>query len=189
MADSNKIALFIDGPHLYAAAKTLGIDVDYKRLISEFKSRGTLVRAFYYTAIIEDEDYPAIRPLLDWLDYNGYMVVIKTVKEIADASGRRKIKGSMAVKLAVDAMELSERIDEIVIFAGDGDLCPLVESVQRHGVRVTVVSTTSGHPPMIADELRRQADIFTDLQELQARLARDPLERLAKQGMRSGAPG
>jgi len=185
MSDSSsKMALFIDGPHLYAAAKTLGIDVDYKRLVHEFQSRGKLVRAFYYTAIIEDEDYPAIRPLLDWLDYNGYTVVVKTVKEFAEASGRRKIIGSMAVKLTVDAMELSEYIDEIVIFAGDGDLCSLVESVQRRGIRVTVVSTITSHPPMIADELRRQADVFTDLIDLQPKLARDPLERLAKQSIR-----
>jgi uncharacterized LabA/DUF88 family protein len=181
---SSKIALFIDGPHLYAAAKTLGIDVDYKRLVHEFQSRGKLIRAFYYTAIIEDEDSPAIRPLLDWLAYNGYVVVVKTVKEFADPSGPRKIKGSMAIKLAIDAMKLSEHVDEIVLFAGDGDLSFLVESVQRRGVRVTVVSTTSGHPPMVGDELRRQADVFTDLMDLQAELARDPLERLAKQAVR-----
>ena len=169
---SNKIALFIDGANLYATAKTLGFDIDYKRLLKEFQSRGTLLRAFYYTAIIEDQEYSSIRPLIDWLDYNGYTVVI-------DASGRRKVKGNMDVELAVDAMELAEHVDQIVLFSGDGDFRSLVEAVQRRGVRVTVVSTISSQPPMIADELRRQSDVFTDLIELRAKIGRDPADRPA----------
>ena len=161
---SSKIALFIDGANLYATAKTLGFDIDYKRLLKEFQGRGTLLRAFYYTAIIEDQEYSSIRPLIDWLDYNGYTVVTKPTKEFIDASGRRKVKGNMDIELAVDAMELGERIDQMVLFSGNG-------------VRVTVVSTIASQPPMIADELRRQADVFTDLVELQSKLGRDPSER------------
>ena len=74
-AQIEKIALFIDGANLYATAKSLGFDIDYKRLLREFQSRGYLVRAFYYTAVIEDQEYSLIRPLIDWLDYNGYSVV------------------------------------------------------------------------------------------------------------------
>ena len=170
-SSSNKIALFIDGANLYATAKTLGFDIDYKRLLKEFQSRGTLVRAFYYTAIIEDQEFSSIRPLIDWLDYNGYTVVTKATKEFIDASGRRKVKGNMDIELAVDAMELAEHVDQIVLFSGDGDFRSLVEAVQRRGVRVTVVSTISSQPPMIADELRRQADVFTDLMELHPRSA------------------
>ena len=176
---TNKIALFIDGANLYATAKTLGFDIDYKRLLKEFQSRGTLLRAFYYTAIIEDQEYSSIRPLIDWLDYNGYTVVTKATKEFIDASGRRKVKRSMDIELAVDAMELAEHIDQMVLFSGDGDFRSLVEAVQRHGVRVTVVSTIASQPPMIADELRRQADVFTDLVEFQSKLGRDPSERPA----------
>ncbi len=176
-AAANKIALFIDGANLYATAKTLGFDIDYKRLLREFQSRGNLVRAFYYTAIIEDQEYSSIRPLIDWLDYNGYTVVTKATKEFVDQSGRRKVKGNMDIELAVDAMELAEHIDQMVLFSGDGDFRSLVEAVQRRGVRVTVVSTIASQPPMIADELRRQADVFTDLVELQPKLGRDPSER------------
>jgi uncharacterized LabA/DUF88 family protein len=172
-----RIALFIDGPNLYATARTLGFDIDYKRLLSEFQGRGTLLRAFYYTAIIEDQEFSSIRPLVDWLDYNGYTVVTKTTKEFVDASGRRKVKGNMDIELAVDAMELTERIDEMILFSGDGDVRPLVEAVQRRGVRVTVVSSIASQPPMVADELRRQADTFTDLMELRAKVGRDPSER------------
>jgi uncharacterized LabA/DUF88 family protein len=176
-AETQKIAIFIDGPNLYATAKTIGFDIDYKRLLKEFESRGTLVRAFYYTAVIEDQEYSSIRPLIDWLDYNGYTVVTKATKEFIDASGRRKVKGNMDIELAVDAMELAEHVDEIVLFSGDGDFRSLVEAVQRRGVRVTVISTISTRPPMVADELRRQADVFTDLLELRSRFGRDTSER------------
>jgi uncharacterized LabA/DUF88 family protein len=176
-AETQKIALFIDGPNLYATAKAVGFDIDYKRLLKEFQSRGALVRAFYYTAIIEDQEYSSIRPLIDWLDYNGYTVVTKATKEFVDASGRRRIKGNMDIELAVDAMELAGHVDEIVLFSGDGDFRSLVEAVQRRGVRVTVISTISTRPPMIADELRRQADVFTDLLELRSRFGRDTSER------------
>ncbi|MET4201874.1 NYN domain-containing protein [Bradyrhizobium sp. LA6.12] len=178
-ASTNKIALFIDGANLYATAKTLGFDIDYKRLLEEFQSRGKLFRAFYYTAVIEDQEFSSIRPLLDWLDYNGFTVVTKATKEFVDASGRRKIKGNMDIELAVDAMELAEHIDQMVLFSGDGDFRSLVEAVQRRGVRVTVISTIASQPPMIADELRRQADVFTDLVELQPKLGRVPSERPA----------
>jgi uncharacterized LabA/DUF88 family protein len=176
----HKIALFIDGANLYATAKTLGFDIDYKKLLKEFQSRGTLLRAFYYTAIIEDQEYSSIRPLIDWLDYNGYTVVTKATKEFIDQTGRRKIKGNMDIELAVDAMELAEHVDEIVLFSGDGDFRSLVEAVQRRGVRVTVISTISTQPPMIADELRRQADVFADLVGLQAKIGRDPSERVER---------
>lgn len=177
---TNKIALFIDGANLYATAKTLGFDIDYKRLLREFQSRGTLLRAFYYTAVIEDQEYSSIRPLIDWLDYNGYTVVTKATKEFVDSTGRRKVKGNMDIELAVDAMELAEHVDQIVLFSGDGDFRSLVEAVQRRGVRVTVISTISTQPPMVADELRRQADVFTDLVELQAKIGRDPAERMER---------
>src|SRR5579872_3685572 len=188
MTSSSNIALFIDGANLYATAKALGFDVDYRRLLQEFQSRGMLLRAFYYTAILEDQEYSSVRPLVDWLDYNGYTVVTKPTKEFVDAYGRRKLKGSMDVELAVDAMELAEHIDQLVLFSGDGDFRPLVEAVQRRGVRVTVVSTISSQPPMIADELRRQADLFTDLVELQSKLGRDPSERPAPREPRHHAP-
>jgi uncharacterized LabA/DUF88 family protein len=171
---TNRIALFIDGANLYATAKALGFNIDYKRLLTEFQSRGTLVRAFYYTAVIQDQEYSPLRPLVDWLDYNGFTVVTKATKEFIDDSGRRKVKGNMDIELAVDAMELAEHIDEMVLFSGDGDFRSLVESVQRHGVRVTVVSTIATQPVMIADDLRRQADVFIDVSELQPRIGRDP---------------
>jgi uncharacterized LabA/DUF88 family protein len=177
MADQERIALFIDGANLYATAKSLGFDIDYKRLLKEFQNRGKLVRAFYYTALVEDQEYSSIRPLIDWLDYNGYSVVTKPTKEFVDSLGRRKVKGNMDIELAVDAMEMAEHLDHIVLFSGDGDFRSLVEAVQRKGVRVSVVSTNTTQPAMVADELRRQADEFIDLVHLSSKIGRDPNER------------
>jgi uncharacterized LabA/DUF88 family protein len=189
MSSFEKIALFIDGSNLYATSKALGFDIDYRRLLSEFRGRGVVLRAFYYTTVIEDQEYSSIRPLIDWLDYNGYTVVTKLTKEFVDATtGRRKVKGSMDVDLAVTAMELAEHVDQIVLFSGDGDFRSLVEAVQRRGVRVTVISTLASQPPMIADELRRQADIFVDLAELKPRVGRDPAERPGSREMRQQPP-
>ena len=169
-----RIALFIDGSNLYAAARALGFDIDYKRLLELFASKGRLMRAYYYTALMEDQEYLPIRPLVDWLDYNGYTMVTKPTKEFTDAAGRRKIKGNMDMELAIDVLEMAEHLDHIVLFSGDGDFRRLVEAVQRRGVRVTVVSTFRSSPPMVADELRRQADMFIELSELESLIARQP---------------
>ena len=177
MAEHERTALFIDGANLYATAKTLGFDIDYKKLLREFQSKGRLIRAFYYTALVEDQEYSSIRPLIDWLDYNGYAVVTKPTKEFVDSMGRRKVKGNMDIELAVDAMEMAENLDHMVLFSGDGDFRSLVEAVQRRGVRVSVVSTITTQPPMIADELRRQADEFVDLAHMMNRIGRDASER------------
>ncbi|MGO9743822.1 MAG: NYN domain-containing protein [Roseiarcus sp.] len=180
MSDIERIALFIDGANLYASAKSLGFDIDYKRLLKEFQAKGRLIRAFYYTALVEDQEYSSIRPLVDWLDYNGYSVVTKPTKEFVDSTGRRKVKGNMDIELAVTAMEMAAHIDLMVLFSGDGDFRSLVEAVQRKGVRVAVVSTVATQPAMVADELRRQADEFVDLMSLAPRIGRDPGERAAR---------
>lgn len=169
-----RLALFIDGSNLYAAAKSLGFDIDYKLLRTEFMRRGKLLRAFYYTALLDSEEYSPIRPLVDWLNYNGFTMVTKAAKEYTDSQGRRKVKGNMDIELTVNAMELAPHVDHIVIFSGDGDYKPLIESLQRQGVRVSVVSTIRTQPPMIADELRRQADNFIELDGLRDVVGRPP---------------
>lgn len=171
-----RLALFIDGSNLYAAGKSLGFDIDYKLLRAEFMRRGKMLRAFYYTALLENEEYSPIRPLVDWLNYNGFTMVTKPAKEYTDSQGRRKVKGNMDIELAVDAMELAPRVDHIVLFSGDGDFRPLVESLQRQGVRVSVVSTIRSQPPMISDDLRRQADNFIELEDLKDVIGRPPRE-------------
>ena len=171
--EQERIALFIDGANLYAAARGLGFDIDYKRLLEMFASKGRLIRAFYYTAVIEDQEYSPLRPLVDWLDYNGYTMVTKPTKEYTDAMGRRKIKGNMDIELAIDMLEMAQFIDHAILFSGDGDFRRLVEAVQRRGVRVSVVSTMRSSPPMVSDDLRRQADNFIELQDLAPNISRN----------------
>ena len=173
---AERVALFIDGANLYSTARGLGFDIDFRRLLDLFQKNSHLIRAYYYTALAEDQEYSSVRPLIDWLDYNGYTVVTKPTKEFTDAAGRRKVKGNMDMELAIDAMELAPRVDHIVLFSGDGDFRPLVESLQRQGVRVSVVSTIRSQPPMIADELRRQADNFIELDALREVIGRPPRE-------------
>jgi uncharacterized LabA/DUF88 family protein len=185
---SSRTALFIDGASLYATAKALGFDVDFKRLLGEFQTRGNLLRAYYYTAIIDDGNSSSNRPLIDWLDYNGYTVVTRTAKEFIETSGRRRLKGDIDIDLAIDAMEIAEHIDQMVLFSGNGNLRSLVEAMQRRGVRVTIISSISAQPSVIADELRRQADVFTDLIDLRSKVGRDPSERPAPRDARHIGP-
>jgi uncharacterized LabA/DUF88 family protein len=182
---NERIALFIDGSNLYATAKALGFDIDYKRLLSLFRAKGHLVRALYYTALAEEQEYSSIRPLIDWLDYNGYTMVTKPTKEYTDASGRRKVKGNMDIELTVDAMELAPHLDHVVLFSGDGDFRCLVAALQQKGLRVSVASTLHTQPPMVADELRRQADQFIDIADLEKDICRDPAARVPREARES----
>ena len=182
-----RVAIFIDGPNLYNAARALGFDIDYKRLLGYFSKKGRLIRAFYYTALLDDQEYSPIRPLIDWLDYNGYTMVTKAAKQFTDSMGRQKIKGNMDIELAIDVMDMSAHVNHIVILSGDGDFRRLVEAVQRKGVRVSVVSTIRSQPPMIADELRRQADNFVELVDIQEDIMRDPQYRQQREAMRAAA--
>ncbi len=163
-----KIAAFIDGPNLYASAKALSIDLDYAKILTYLRSRGHVVRAFYYTSILDEQEFTPLRPLVDWLDYNGFTMVTKAAKKFTDYAGREKVKGNMDIELAVDMLEIAPHVDEIYLFSGDGDFRKLVEAVQRRGCRVNVVSTLQSSPPMVADELRRQADEYTDLAAIES---------------------
>jgi uncharacterized LabA/DUF88 family protein len=175
-----RLALFIDGANLYATAKSLGFDIDYRRLLGFFRKRSRLIRAIYYTALMEDAEYSPIRPLIDWLDYNGYRVVTKPAKEFTDSLGRRKVKGNMDIELAIDVMQLADSLDHIVLFSGDGDFRSLIQAVQAKGKRTSVVSTLTTRPPMVADELRRQTDQFIDLADLREEIGREPNERIER---------
>jgi uncharacterized LabA/DUF88 family protein len=183
-----RLALFIDGPNLYNAARALNFDIDYRRLLQLFQSKGRLIRAFYYTALAEDQDYSPIRPLVDWLDYNGFTMVTKPMKDFTDSQGRRRFRASMDIEIAVDMMDLADKLDHVVLFSGDGNFRRLVESVQRRGVRVSVVSTIRTQPPMVSDELRRQADMFVDLFDLAQHIQRAAGERRENSGSSPALP-
>ena len=167
-----RIALFIDGANLYSAAKALGLEIDFRKLLDEFQTKGRLLRANYYTALLENDDYSPIRPLVDWLAYNGFNVIKKAAKEFTDRDGRRRVRGNMDVELAVDMLETAAHVDHVVLFSGDGDFRRLVEAVKARGVRVSVVSTVKSQPAMIADDLRREADVFIDLDDMAELIAR-----------------
>lgn len=173
---NERLALFIDGANLYSASKTVGVEIDYRKLLDEFRKRGRLLRAYYYTALVENDDYSPIRPLVDWLQYNGFNVITKPAREFVDRDGRRRVKGDMDVEITVDMMNLASSLDHIIVFSGDGDLTRVVQAVKDKGVRVTVVSTVKSQPAMISDDLRRCADTFIDLVDLAKLIGRPPRE-------------
>jgi len=173
---NERIALFIDGANLYSASRNLGFDVDYRNLLEYFRKKSHVIRAYYYSAVLETDEYSPLKPLTDWLAYNGYTLVTKPAKEFTDAQGRRRVKGNMDIEVAVDMLELADKIDHAVLFSGDSDFRRLVEAVQRKGVRVSVVSSIRTSPPMVADELRRQADQFLELSEIAPEFTRRQTE-------------
>lgn len=174
-----RVALFLDGANLYAATRSLSFDIDYRKLLDAFKRHGRFIRAAYYTALVEDQEFSPLRPLVDWLDYNGYSIVTKAAKEYTDAAGRRRFKGDMDVEIAVDLLQASAFIDHAFLFSGDSDFVPAIDAVQRKGVKVTVVSTIKSNPPQASDDIRRAADNFVDLTDLASLIGRPPRERAA----------
>ncbi len=167
-----KTAIFIDGSSLHTAARTLGFDIDYQKLLKYFKKETNVIRAYYYTALLDGQDYSPLKPLVDWLDYNGYHMTTKTAKEYIDPQGKIRVKGSIHVELSVDAMEIAKKIDHAILFVGDSDFLSLIEALQRRAIKVTVVSTLKSQPPMIADRVRRRADDFIDLIDMKNRISR-----------------
>ncbi|OUJ07746.1 NYN domain-containing protein [Acetobacter malorum] len=158
-----RTCLFIDGSSLYSTSRGLGFDVDYKKLLDFFTSKTHIIRAYYYAAILDTEDYSPLKPLTDWLSYNGYFLVTKPAREFTDSTGKRRVKGNMEIEIAVDMMEMAPHIDHAILFTGDSDFRRVVEAVQRQGTRVSVVSSMRSSPPLIGDDLRRQADNFMEL--------------------------
>lgn len=173
-----KTAIFIDGANNFEACKSLGFSVDYDRLLGAFNKDKSLLRAFYYTAVLPGEEgTDKLRPLTDFLAYNGYAVVTKPAKIFTDRMGLSKVKGNMDMEMAVDSLLMADHVDDIILFTGDGDFTYLVRALQQKAVRVTIVSTLCegiSKPPMIADELRRAADIFIDLKHIRKAIERDP---------------
>ncbi|MEO0383118.1 MAG: NYN domain-containing protein [Pseudomonadota bacterium] len=173
-----RVAFFIDGANFYQTARNLNVDIDYRRMLTSFVGEAYLLRAHYYTAMADDQEFSSLRPLIDWLDYNGFQITTKPMREFTDNNGqKRRVRPSLDVDLTVDAMTLGDSVNHIVLFSGDGQYLALVEALQKKGVKVTIVSSLKTTPSMVSDDLRRTADHFLDLADLTDRLGRDPSER------------
>lgn len=174
MSSPERSALFIDGSNFHATTKLLGLDVDYLKLLDYFKQRERLIRAYYYTALPDPTETSHLRKLIDFLDYNGYMIVSKQTREYVNhATGERRVKGNMDMELALDMLKLAPFIDHAYLFSGDGDFCRLLGEVQDRGVRVTVVTSVRTNPNMVSDALRRKADDFLELEDINTLIVRD----------------
>lgn len=178
---SNKTAVLIDGANLFATAKNLGFDIDFKLLKSKLEEKYNVHRIYYYTALVEqDGEKILLKPLVDWLTYNGFMLITKSARVMINREGVKKIKGNMDVEIAVDAMNIANLpgMTDIVFFTGDGDFRYLVEDIQRKGVKVTIFSSIITNTAMIADNLRKQCDEFIELDSWKDRI-RKPITHYA----------
>lgn len=167
IGSSQRVAIMIDGPNLFNTSKNLGFDVDFKKLLGLFEQNCLLHRAVYFNMLSERDDTTPVKPLVDWLSYNGYKTVTKPFREFTDASGTRRTKGSMHVEMAVEMMNMAQFVEHFVLFSGDGELAYAVNAVQEKGCRVTAVSTMkSDTGSTIADELRRKVNRFVNLDDV-----------------------
>ena len=169
---NEKVAVLIDGAYLYALSRNLDFDIDYNRLLKWIGMRGQLLRASYYTVIQEDQEYSPIRPLVDWLDYNGFKVITKTSKEDNTLHIRKK-RPDIHVELSVDAMAIAKDVDHILLCAGDSDFTHLVKVLQTQGVRTSLFGTIQTSGQITSDELRRHADYFIEMKDIISDICRD----------------
>lgn len=175
----DKVALFIDGSNFYATIKELDMNIDYGRVRAYFNKQELLFRAMYFTAVLPDSgENDELRPLVDWLGYNSWIVSTKLVKQYTDrVTNVTRTKGNMDCEITVEMMLLKDSVTHMVLFSGDGDFCHLVRTLQAHGVRVTVVSSKQTQPPMVSNDLRKVCDQFIDLADMRGEFCRSGRER------------
>ena len=184
MIKKKSVAILIDGSNLHAACRALGFNMDYKRLLAMFDD--CIFKSYYFTALPPDTEQSTLRPMVDYLEFNGFTVIKKNWKEFNQSStftcrecsalnvfNSIKNKGNMDIEIAVVALEVAPYVTDVFFFSGDGDFRFLVESLQRrYGIFVTVFSTIKSNPVMCADALRRQADAFIDLADIRSQIER-----------------
>ena len=158
-----RIGIFIDGSNIYESARCLDFKIDYVKLLNYYKQQGEVQQAMYFTALPPKTVESALRKMADFVEFNGFTLIQKETRTTYNSvTGEKKLKGNMDVEIAVHVMEVVHNITHMVLFSGDGDFRCLVESVQRRGVHVTVVSARE----LVATEMRRQASEFIDLATL-----------------------
>ncbi len=159
-----RIALFIDGSHLFYAALHLGIEINYKKMLRCLTAGSRLLRPFFYTGVDSNNDKQ--KSFLLWMRRNGYRVIAKELLDCADGSK----KADLDVEITVDMMTLVGCYDTAVLVSGDGDLAYAVNAVSYRGVRVEIVSLRS----MTSDSLINVSDTYVDLQEIKDHIQKNP---------------
>lgn len=183
-----RLAIFIDGQHLFSASRNLGFDVDYRNFLECFRKKGKVIRAYYYAVHVDNGEYSPLKPLTDWLAYNGYALSMRTTTEHTDSQGRRRIPHTDLEMLA-DMFGIADHVDHMVIVTGNGGYCRGVSLIQQRGVRVSVLSSIKTDSPMLSDDLRRTCDQFIELQEIKSeftRVNREP--RMSRDGVTPADP-
>lgn len=163
--ETERAAVFIDGYGTHYTCKSLGIEIDYRKLSELIRRQTTVIRNYYFTPLVEGQDFIAVKPLLDFLQYNGWTTVTRPYKEHYVSTN---------TALAVTAMEIAPAIEQAIIFSGNGDFTPLIEALKRRGIHTTVASTVRSEQSYCSDDLRRAADAFIDLDDIRSAISREP---------------
>ncbi len=162
-----RIALFIDGANVYAAAKRLGWNFDHRKILEHFGGYGTLHNAFYYTAVPLPMDDKQKR-FIDALTYMGYTVRTRPLRESTDEHGDTQRRASLDIEIVTDLLTTDARYDTAVLLTGDGDFERPVEVLRARGKRVIVASI----PEMTSYELRNAADQYIDFKDIREAVER-----------------
>lgn len=169
-----RISVLVDGSNVHATLRELDFAIDWGKILGGFAPE-ELHSAHYFTAMLPIDVPNSLKPLVDYLAHNGWHVITKAA-DTHYKLGVAKVKGNMDVELACTAMELGKKVTDVILFTGDGDFVFLVEKLQAMGVEVTVVSTCKTQPSMCSGKLRRAANRFIDLFDIQDEVSRNPLD-------------
>ena len=159
-----RIAIFIDGNNLFHAARTIGMEIDYAKLLKLLCQGGSLLRAFFYTGV--DENAAKQQGFLLWMRRNGYRVVQKELKIFPDGTK----KANLDVEIAVDMLSLSGKYETAILVSGDEDFAYAVNAVAYKGTRVEVAGFRNNTSPKLIDV----ADKFIDLDSLIPFIVKEP---------------
>lgn len=172
-----KVAIFIDGNNLFHAARAVGVEIDYAKLLDLLRGDEMLLRAFFYTGV--DQQAERQQGFLLWMRRNGYRVVEKELKTFADGTK----KANLDVEIAVDMLSLADKYDTAILVSGDEDFSYAVNAVAYKGVRVEVAGFRSNTSPRLIDV----ADRFIELDSLISEISKTDRYATGSLHRRSGS--
>ncbi len=162
----DRVAIFIDGENIHYSAKHLNMRLDYLKLCSKLAGNRRLVRSYFYTAVSNQSEGKI--DFINFLKLNGFSVITREIKSFNDGDhSTRNVRGSLDMEMAIDALEMSNKLDTVILCTGDGDFKPLVTALGRKGVHVEVCALRE----MTSTELIATADVYTDLASLKDDIA------------------
>ncbi len=151
-----RLGIFVDVPNVMYGVDAASKPVHMGKLLDLLSAGRELVRATAYSPVSDDPREPMEQQkfVAPFVPYN-YRITTKPLKRFADGS----IKGNFDVEMALDMLQMADRLDVLCIVSGDADFSRAVEAVQTRGVRVEVVAFAGS----ASIEMRALADKYIQL--------------------------